>query len=495
MKISLKLFSILLYLLAYNGMAQTNIKSIETSKIGEKVPFGKTGNYFKISIQGNDYSYKDGIIDSDGNFILPSIYTHIKELCTGKILVTIDRKDGLLDANFKTILPLHYEDIKILKNPDYYLVNSYNGRIINRAGIPIMAEEQFLFQASRDYFCKNSSDKKLDYFIITNEENYKKGIFDLSKKEIVVPIDNDYIEETSYGFISIKGEKKYNYYDNSLKKMFADDQEFIKSLPIPFLIVTNDAKFGICRVDGSYISSSDYTQVEYLYSSKQFFLVSKGNESGVLDSSGKLILPIVYTSFKAQYNGIIKVQKNEKWGIIDDSLKEILPILYDALWITSHKIVAKAKNKFIVMDVKTHLLEDYKYDNIQEMDGASGYFLVKNGNKVGLLNSFINEIIPIKYTDIEPLRFYEPLFVVEMDKKFGLADKIGNLITTVQYEKIIPIHKSKKIIVKKDGKFGVLSATGSLLEACIYESIEPNPNNSKQYIGIVGSKMVNINFD
>ena len=65
--------------------------------------------------------------------------------------------------------------------------------------------------------------------------------------------------------------------------------------------------------------------------------VQKGGKWGVVNSQGKLIIPVVYDDVQVKdfYNyesEAVKVKKGELWGIINLKGEEIVPCTYSEIW-------------------------------------------------------------------------------------------------------------------------------------------------------------------
>ncbi len=76
--------------------------------------------------------------------------------------------------------------------------------------------------------------------------------------------------------------------------------------------------------------------------------------------------------------------------------------------------------------------------------------------KVGLLDEYLKEIIPVEYDKIyNPNDIIDGGIIVEKNNKRGIYDFSGNLIVEVSYDAIYPsFHQEVLVQVKKDNKFG-----------------------------------------
>lgn len=207
-----------------------------------------------------------------------------------------------------------------------------------------------------------------------------------------------------------------------------------------------------------------------------YAVFKKGNKYGLIDKTGKLILPYEYNSIslntkptlnmvvskqisgKTKY-GVINLQqemivpfdydfiykdgqyfvvkKNYRYGLKDITGKDILPLDYDVLVIYPEDKVAKAQigNDYGFIDLKgTWLFKKSKL--VYDLYGYSqGMIVCKVNSKFGYLNLKGEEVIPTQYDKAEEFN------------KYGLA-KVGNLVGTSNYiTQYGYINKQGKVII------------------------------------------------
>lgn len=113
--------------------------------------------------------------------------------------------------------------------------------------------------------------------------------------------------------------------------------------------------------------------------------VKNNGKCGLIDSSGKVIIPFEFDDVLSFKNGLAPVKKNGKWGFIDSKNKLILP---------------------------------YRYDGASSF--INGMARVRLAELTGMIDKKGKEIIPLQFQHITYLSDY---ILVNDERAFGLLDK------------------------------------------------------------------------
>lgn len=160
-------------------------------------------------------------------------------------------------------------------------------------------------------------------------------------------------------------------------------------------------------------------------------------------------------SFKNQkailYNLFVVRKENNSYGVINSVGEEIIGSRYKSMEFNESAIeffVKNNSNKAGIItgtgDTKINLL----YDEINMID-KSGLYLVKDGNKYGVLGNNGNIIVHLEYEQIgiDSSKFpsnninnkyvlYDNLIPVCQNKKWGMFDKTGKLVIPVEFDAV-----------------------------------------------------------
>ncbi len=179
-----------------------------------------------------------------------------------------------------------------------------------------------------------------------------------------------------------------------------------------------------------------------------FFEVSK-EKTGYMDSTGKMVMPMVYRQSRGIENGLIRIELDGKWGVINLKNETIVPFKYDKIgyWANDIALVSIRKNYkdfYGYINKKGEQLIDCQYDDA--LDFEHGIALVKKGKKIGFINQK-NEYSQTG-TSNENSRFVmeEGYIVLSKDKKWGYIDTTGKEIIPFKYDYLGLPSKNRDVI-------------------------------------------------
>ena len=238
------------------------------------------GNYCKVYLDYNQC----GLIDRNGNEIIPCLYTDVNYPTDGMILVQQDSLYGFFDTSGRQRVPFVYR-----------AASTYSE---GTAVVAIDVDSTFV-----------------GYGFIDHDGN------------IVIPPTFEYALPYSEGFAVVKNYDRYGMIDRTGREVF----------PIKFEILTPvfEGLFFAGDDDGLALYNSKFRQLtKPIYTSlegktEDRILVSRNGKFGFLDEKGNEIIPCQYDQAGLFKEGRTYVSINNKWGIIDRQGRTILPIEYD----------------------------------------------------------------------------------------------------------------------------------------------------------------------
>jgi hypothetical protein len=292
-----------------------------------------------------------------------------------------------------------------------------------------------------------------------------------------------------FGFISSDDENKFEAKMKTFPEFVSDYARPIIDEPI---WVLKDGKFGLVDISGREILPPKYDEVFPFEKGKAW--VKLDGKYGMIDKNGKEIIPIKYNAAvfsDVSDDGMIWVKIDDKWGIMDTSGKEISPPIYDYEAVTpfTNGVAWILKdNKWGLVDGNGKTIIPPKFDGACPFVGEFSAVMIEN--KWGLIDKTGKEIIPIgKYEDIGISKSYgsgswiientpcddledllrEGLIAVKSDGKFGFVDKNGKVVISPRYEEVMPFVRGISA-VKRDGKWGFVDKMGKEIVPPTYES-------------------------
>ncbi|OJJ14453.1 hypothetical protein BKI52_42485 [marine bacterium AO1-C] len=184
---------------------------------------------------------------------------------------------------------------------------------------------------------------------------------------------------------------------------------------------------------------------------------------GVIDISGKVIVPIQYQELLLEQD-LIFAKGNDKWGIIDRNNEVLFPLVFDEISRKSANLVVFKQNKkeaLAVFHRRIFKLNDY--DGIEECET---YLIVTKNKKKGVLNNQGKQIIACAYDD---LSFYDSderrlFFIAKRNGRYGLISHKGQKLVPCQYALVRYDDQRKIYLFKKEGIEYRLSKSGKMIK-------------------------------
>ena len=121
------------------------------------------------------------------------------------------------------------------------------------------------------------------------------------------------------------------------------------------------------------------------------------------------------------------------------------------------------ENIFFVKNTKLYstanLKKNYSLDKIEDLEILDKFIKIKKNGKFGILNSNLEEIIPIQYENILK---GEKLFLAKKNNKFGYINFQGKEQIPFEYD-YATLDKSESMIVSKNNRAGVIDLNNKII--------------------------------
>jgi len=239
-----------------------------------------------------------GFIDTTGKPITPFKYSSVEYFKNGLAKVRIGKCYGFINYEGKEIIPIIYDLIV-----DWYRYgNNVKEKQINDTYILAKQDSTFVCLDLQGRIIASYNYDKMEPFIMEGKflsivtKNKKKGLIDVASGKIVIPIKYDVTTDV-YGNI-----------DNT-----------------HLLGFSKEAQFRYFNINGIIVKPSHLRGKFY----GGIAQVENKEKYGLINLSGKLIVPCIYDAIDYFRGGMAVVKKNEKYGFIDYSGKLIIPTIYD----------------------------------------------------------------------------------------------------------------------------------------------------------------------
>lgn len=457
---------------------------------------GQTNEY------GDPYMGKYGLINREGNLIMPLIYEKIEYFNNDLVRIKQEGLWGYADSLGNIIIKCMYLFASDFMDEKAYVYKNNLFCTIDKEGNLIEKVDY----GSKD---ENENGVKIIYvggmdaygYIDSYAENCRFGLMN-SDGKIILPVIYKYIEYYNE-----------NLYSICIEKVSKDGS-------------STERKYGFVDKKGKMLLKPKYNRVEYLNEDmgKVFLGETDINGTplkgkyGLINGSCKEIVPVKYDFIELVNDSIYKIfvgELNEysnpskgKYGLIDKSGKVIIEPLYDLIIFDSDYLRIYSgttdgygdpiRGKYGIMTMNGEQIVPVKYEFIGNFYDDSELVIIhekgdeieknKNG-KYGFIDKSGNIIVPPKYDYVE--NFQNEFAVVAYGEvnfsgyiesgKYSIIDQKGNERLPFKYDGIeniaSGIFRTKLIENDSQGypgkvKFGVIDQTGKEIVAPVYDYID-----------------------
>lgn len=349
--------------------------------------------------------YKTSTKNKDG---FTSIYNtiYIKPTTTYGSSTSIT-KYGLLDEKTKkVVLPLLYKMAYTAYEDGLYIVQD-------------SSEKHGLYNAKTQKFLIQPVYNKIEGFsegvaVVQKESgsgwdyNYTYGVIDKAGK-LILPDTFEYLGNCREGLMSFSQNKKYGFINTEGKVIippsYHDATYFCNGLAC--VRETESSKYGYINKTNKFAVEPKYVYAEGFYQGyatayyEKKYWASRGGASGtnkvvLLNAKGiELTQPIYETISLRKDGGIFRVTQGDKQGLIDSTGKLILPVENKDVGEFYGGIarVEKTSGMFGLVDMKGKWVLPADYNEVLSLYDNKGFYVKKDG-KYSVLDKNIKTIIP-----------------------------------------------------------------------------------------------------
>lgn len=308
--------------------------------------------------------------------------------------------------------------------------------------------------------------------------------------------------------------------ENKVYRLFTDDNKpfapvsmcdnLNQNIAMPNRLIVQQLKlYGVMDLLGNVIAPFMYDDIRFCRS-MECFAVVQGKKWALMDKNGELKTDIRYDEMHSHQRnaGFVFVQEEGKWGMIDSTGKEIIPLQYTGCSMTSHPEAGVWMSKGTDDGVRWGklspngtILHLFVYDTVSVVNFQDGietrngveYVIAKRNGKWGIItspvgSSVVNVVLPFQFNDVQLYDSERLLFSVQnaeaQGARWGLI-KIsdlptpGNSTTAMSYTTILPftfdapfeeIYSERAAIgAKKETGWGIADSTGKQLLPFLFD--------------------------
>ena len=243
-----------------------------------------------------------------------------------------------------------------------------------------------------------------------------------------------------------------------------------------FLTYKYKGKWGLIKDDGAQIIPARFDKIDI--QDEHYFLTQEGDQIGLVDSTGLVLVRNQVAEIKVISPELICFRQGRFWGAVDGYGATVIKPTYESFQDLGNgyvKLFTANKRHFYALSCGA-LIEQSDYDDFYAF--SEKYLVVKDGQRLGLVNACGRQVLPPLYQEIQA---YGPgLFRVNFDGSWGVVNQENRVIVPLAFQFISPMHGSV-CVVKQNHQFGLISSQGDTLVPIKYSRIELEGQRAKAY--------------
>ncbi len=437
----------------YDRISDDNTWGYTNTNGDTVIPLGKYNFLNPIDEHGMIYAQKGdkyGYIDIKQEILVPFIYEDLGVFSEGLAPAKLNGKYGYIDRRGEVIIPFQYENQSYFYKCGLARVMIKNKwGFINQKGDQIIPIEFYKV----DY-------NKVDSLVLVNQ-NAKWAFF-----------NNKGIQLTDFIYDEIFEDKNLN-----------DEECFMDN---GLILVRKGKEYGYLGKDlKEIIGFGQYEFAEPL-NKNGYAIVSKNSFYGIINSKGQLEVPLKYSLLKhpeGMYGGHYEeyyVWLNGRVGLLNENTELVTDVIYDDIIRENVKIndsidiafLLKKGNKYGIINIKGTQLLPFDFEQITLSSGDSIVIVIKSG-KYGLINLNGHTILPIENKSIINSKDWN-FYIIDNGTFVGTIDKKSKkIVLPFEFEEIQPCFydENNKFIVKKNGFYGIITRNSEIVIPIEYDYI------------------------
>ena len=366
-----------------------------------------------------------GIIDNQGNELIPCVYKDIDELLKDNLFIVknIREEVGIIDEKNNIVIPFDYEQLEKHSSRDLYIAQKGKIGVIDgnhTTIIPFIYENQIIIDPSEPALSSVAGLELCNNFIIARKKINDKlysAIFNIDGSILLNFVDAIIARELSY--ILNVGTMDGRNLEDDLVLVSIEKQDIYNPRSGQF----EPARFiGIIDKTGKIVLPIEYRSISpYYSSSKKYSTIDKINYrtdsyvNGLINSKGEIVIPCEYYQIEDyrvdNYDEYILIKYKSLYGLLDSNNKIIFEPNYKNIWVQKHNedfffaVTDKYKNKTGLLKKSNRIIENevvipFDYDRIIISEKDFDWIRVIQKGRCGIINFENKFIVPTEYIHI-----------------------------------------------------------------------------------------------
>lgn len=365
-------------------MPQKDSAMLKLARVMDK--YDNYYNFGQIIVVENIDDFKQGVINRNGEVIVPREYNSITY-----------PKEGLFTAKKGGQYSLYdIEGNKIVSEDDFdYIIDTSNG-------LTMVCKEDKIGYV-------NSAGKLVIPCIFEKGRDFSSGIapvfkdgswccIDKTGKELF-PIENNYEDVDNYinGLAKVTkledGEKIYGIIDDRGKEIIpCGKYKYLSIFSDGLIKVENTSGKGFVDKSGKEIIPAIYSALGEFSEGLAYAKTDFNGNFGFINRKNIFVIPCNYTSVTSFSNGVARVKQDGKWMLIDKTGKSITKCEYEEMGEVSDSMISVKNGKWGYINTKGEEIIPFVYDEAEDFKEGLARVIKKSRNyKDGSKYGFVNK--------------------------------------------------------------------------------------------------------
>lgn len=445
-------------LLALNGKELLKPEFTSIEMIGGVLVLNRNGK--KVLVTSRQLRIAADSNELDESFV----FDEVRDFGKNRLLVRNGSLEGVVDSDLQFVVPLA---IQQLMQTQFGLLRKVNDQYIFTDLAELKNERWNGYKIHRQWLqLRNGSGEKL---------------FDQVSKKVVASNPDSIWFENALAFTR-QGDSVRVYVNSNRKIEVSADSKmvFIKSPDsIRYFFVQQKNKKTVFSIESfAKLFTADFDNIESL--NADYFVVTRKNKKGVLNTRGQFILPAEYDILLLNGNSI-SLYKDKKFGLYNISNAKIIKPTFDRNLVSADSImIAFQGGHYGLIDSNGKGLGTFEYDEIQPW--TTGIVWVKKDFDWSLIDFRTSRKILTRIKNFQLIKNStdERLAIVKQDNLFGVVSSAHGIIIPPSFTFLINLGSEEEPLyftskdVEEAGIVVVIyyDKTGKLLRKQVYEDEE-----------------------
>lgn len=232
--------------------------------------------------------------------------------------------------------------------------------------------------------------------------------------------------------------------------------------------------------DGKKLFSGEYDRIQY--AGEGLFIVHKKEKKGLVDMTGKIVIPVEYDAIGSVVNNVISLLKSMRFGLYNISKNKLIKPRYDKNLVPyNDRLIAAYRNgKYTLVDWDEKEKISSTYEEITFWNDSTA--MVRKNQKWALLNIHTENSFLSDLEDVKLIRDFpdEKIAIIRQNGAYGVMSSTRGIVIPVTFTDIInigsrdePLYFTEKHISEAD-VFVVIyyDKTGKFLRKEVYQEAE-----------------------